>query len=257
MGWERTKPTLCSSRGCQESFTSEIDTQMYPGRPARFSLICDPRYSPRRQKKRLIFPPLQINKQQSSRAGRIPRGTVYLYDLDWDIDASELPEGRVRFFLGGIHMQLLVRNKNYSSVTGRPISVTFSCVAVDRVGVPRRSPRDEHWAMQLRTDPGSKLLPGGLACLALSLCLARSAEVDCWRLLGWYSGTRCRALRPTVFPGHRRACEGSILRVLRSHSQLSSSASWASTRSQWRDLPSGYHQRGEVSGAKRELACPS
>lgn len=144
--------------GCQQAFTSEIDTTLYPGRQARFSLICDPKYSPENRKPRLVFPPLRINKQQSSRAGQAPRGTIYLYDLDWNVHASELPQGQVRFSPGGLHIRHLISNKKYRSVAGKSIPLTLSCVAVDRAGVPRRSPRDKHWAMQLRTDPGSKLL---------------------------------------------------------------------------------------------------
>lgn len=141
-------------RDSHTTFTSNDDSRNYPGRHARFELICDPNYQPRRREQRWFeYPPIQIGRPQD-----VLNGPFTTYDLGWSVKLQDLPSGRIQFAIRGSYMSRLSTTTSDLGLGSRPISFTLTCFGLDEDGNKRKSEEDRRWSLLLETGPESKLL---------------------------------------------------------------------------------------------------
>ncbi|KAI0454747.1 hypothetical protein F5B21DRAFT_503993 [Xylaria acuta] len=128
------------------------------GRLHKFALVCDPTYFVGRRQGidgLRSPPPIRIGC-----AEEVANGPLSTYDLGWDVLASDLPKGRVKFAVHGSDLGRLAEDPGCPQVAAqKQITMLLSCCCVDLYGQEVEDhPNNKTWELVLQTDPASKLL---------------------------------------------------------------------------------------------------
>lgn len=111
-----------------------------------FRLICDPQYGDERG-----GTPIEVGK-----AGQVLNGPICPYDLDFELEAIQLPPGRLQFTIEGRDADTLASGRR--SIQRDAIILWLCCRAVHGDGRERPHINDRRWKLVIRTDPATKLL---------------------------------------------------------------------------------------------------
>lgn len=84
-------------------------------------------------------------------------GPLSVYDLGWEVPATDLPRGDIRFIVKGDALYRLTENAG-SSPEVNTVGIELSCFKVDSQGQRLRDEGSKRWHLLLRVHPSSKLL---------------------------------------------------------------------------------------------------
>ncbi|KAI0385651.1 hypothetical protein F5Y04DRAFT_154080 [Hypomontagnella monticulosa] len=126
-------------------------------RKLKFALVCDPTYMATRGPCDEDAPSEAIHIGCTD---EVLSGPLATYDLGWDVLASELPPGDIKFGVHGADIDRLLENPECPDMASRDqIIILLSCSSVDQSGEEVSDhPCNKLWRLILQTDPASKFL---------------------------------------------------------------------------------------------------
>lgn len=173
-------PHLIFQQGCVVPPYIDYDIRESAAGSLRFQLVCDPNYYPCRHggPRQLTRRPPRIRKAVAGLASargtttKFPRlsigtppahinGPQETYDLDFVVDAADLPRGMVCFRMLGRAVDRLMQPTAWDEDQDDKTTemyIELRCTKINRSRKEVADARNKRWLLNLKTDYGSKLL---------------------------------------------------------------------------------------------------
>lgn len=170
---------LIGFQGCQELPNIDYKITQQLTDSLKFQLVCDPNHHPedsagpgrtsRKKKKRGMTNGItylgratgsttKFRRLAITEPPKIRNGPLATYDLDFEVAASQLPNGMIRFRMEGTTATRLASRESEQQEETTEAKMQLRCTKINTRHQEVYHPKNRRWLLTVKTDAASKLL---------------------------------------------------------------------------------------------------